>query len=76
MYFTIFLFLNSHQHHQKCLMSLVEASMGDNNGKHLSLAILDRKKGKLQMTKCKYRRIKETTCSREGSRMDSQKNLT
>lgn len=55
-YFTVFLFLNAHQHHQRCLVSLVEASKGDNNRKHFSLAIFDRKKGKLHMTKSKYRR--------------------
>lgn len=75
-YFTVFLFLNSYQNHQRCLVSLVKASKEDNNRKHFSLATFDRKKGKLQMTKCKYKRIKETTCSREGNRMNCQKNLT
>lgn len=45
-YFTLFLFLNSHQHHQRCLLRLVEASKGDNNRKHVSLAIFDREKEK------------------------------
>lgn len=47
-YFGVFSHIlhNSHQHHQKCLLRLVEASKGDNNRKHFFLAMFDREKEK------------------------------